>query len=1606
MSYTLVLVGGSGQRFGLGLGYLNLLGLAKMPSRVLVIDAEKENAVTERARDLLRYANPGVHFKHINPYRASASNPTIASCIDIAASDLFPLLISEEEAAVSVKNGFYASPKLAATIFRAMLQQQSSVFEGELEPGANQTVVVVGSVAGGTGAGIIREVARAFRDKAGSSEVFGIIFSRYFSIPPGNQTQVSGETFVTDDDLDQNARLGCDYLLRDLDSPFQVISFVGPPAGAPMPAPLAPAEGIPHVFPGMAAALSLVTDGVKSLRATLDAARLAQVQSPSKRVQVRLTTAFGASNGTAHLGDEDISFPVKSRDKEGFLSLADARDIAELTKNSLAEWRAFPFSDAAGKLSLFVERKLGARVSEALKQLSPSGHIRREDVEQLSEKLAGNSGAIDRAISGLQEFERWVGEMVRSESLRARSAKSRVVVAHDWRDALHGAPRIDLKTGLSDLSQLWCVELARVQWVPESTSSHRNEGGRWLFPYADAACDAPPGKLKELKTDIAVGRARSRSYPTPFGQGHAFAKALELGFVPERKLAEIMWLALGCGWLEIEVQDLESRPSEFDNLVGDIEPHSRFTGVISVRSGDELPSQLRPYFGKVIGAIHSSCGPVPGVRREAQVILSAIGDALNEHHRLNALKVLAVWASAIDRLASERNWQGEPSIWRRFLRDLLRDQHSAGTAGLSAHIRTRGPCVLRVASGIVEPLYFFTYEPNRSGLVHRVLDLLKRGEATMSADGQISHGRELIARVEVGVVKTKQGLIDTEATARAGFLDVDVLKVDMTGKPATVHDPLETIAKAGRWPESVQTYWQQRAAQHLLDASPTNPDLFWDRLPTFDRMEAVRITTTTPPAALADRVVLLRDMASEAPDVPGIAFHPGRKHWIVWLRDILNPDGHITAIAGSSSSVRVTRNNNSWILSFPTDKVTILSPKDIFVSDVHAFSGIAGGDSREKVRHVPAIPVRREYLDLVMCRDDQPLARESQDGGVDFQVVLFGGIAVGWHLPSARIHLEERVHAEIWPNLPKARWNRFWLALESDSASAVSSFEYIVLGSSPDGYYQPLLSLDRDGKRPTRYVSFTGKPRALWIGAAGAGGAFTVFAGGKEDREGHGEATVSVDFGTFRSAVLVSVPASERSESMGSFAACRLEVIPNPNEATSRRKNKSLFPPTSGGPGSAGKTGTSAMLFPSVVVHAKQDEPGGGGSPTADTVPFTSFGIPCGPLEGLDEFPGSHEEDQAGLKWSESSQASHARLAYLKAILLLGAVEAFQRGATSIKIRYSFPLALGRQEQLEDSFRKAAEWVHSDVIGARPGERGASLELRQSESGAAMRASEAHAAWCMTLDLGGGTLDVGLFQRTNGASRPIAWDSVKLGGNLITSAYARAHGKPERLLRWEITEGKLVPDRPLQEGVQKLLRLCMEYGARVAAGTLAQQTEQPRGVEMTVLLLGSGWRWYSAISDTKNFDAVAFEQVHAPYLLARIHALAPGVVKSVVINGDLLARGTEKLAVARGLSLIDSSNGASFDRVRAPNGLDEGAIVSWKTIIDRQAKPGEAQALIASPPFPMELESATPFTQSLEQTADRQRVLTRLAESVAVDGTRNRTALGVAFDLFAPGWFR
>src|SRR5262245_56831154 len=132
--YTLVLVGGTGQRLGLTLGYLNLLGAAEMPDRVVIVDAEgaandETNLVAQRTRDLLQFGSQQRRIDLVVPYRLpegklAGSSLSIANCIDVSGSYLFPLCITEAEERRSVEKGFYANPKMASLVFRTLLDTE------------------------------------------------------------------------------------------------------------------------------------------------------------------------------------------------------------------------------------------------------------------------------------------------------------------------------------------------------------------------------------------------------------------------------------------------------------------------------------------------------------------------------------------------------------------------------------------------------------------------------------------------------------------------------------------------------------------------------------------------------------------------------------------------------------------------------------------------------------------------------------------------------------------------------------------------------------------------------------------------------------------------------------------------------------------------------------------------------------------------------------------------------------------------------------------------------------------------------------------------------------------------------------------------------------------------------------------------------------------------------------------------------------------------------------------------------------------------------------------------------------------------------------------
>lgn len=1615
MSYTLVLVGGTGQRFGLGLGYLNLLGVAKMPDRVVIVDAEGTrgpNPVTAMAEKLLRFGRTPdlLRFKRIPPYPkegVALDRLTVSQCVDHEGSDLFSLCYSDDEQRLSISQGFYAVPKLAALVFRALLNSKNDSFDDEFRAGAaaanvGRNVFVVGSVAGGTGAGIMRGLADAYR--RAKCRVFGIVFSRFFDIAKGEPTSK---------DLDRNARVGCDYLLRgDLDSPFEALVMVGPADEKTLPEPVGPEKGLPHSFSGLLNALSLVTDGGHDL-----ARRCTDHQEKHPRpdgARVRLDFAFGARGQGEPLQDTDIWFPAEDvrGTHNGYISLVDARDAAREAQVKLEAWQDFPFQEACGRSSLFVERKLGARVTNTLRALSDPGHIDGRQAKQLWEQLADQGGAIAAACDGLKGFGEWIGNIAETDTMCATKAPSSALTPKTWRAALDQAPRTE-PTELTALAQSWCIHVARAQWRAGQRKLE-GPGGRWLFPYATAPNNSKAGELTPLMTGIEVNEVDSRSYPTPLGQAHAFAKRIELKHDQKQALhdAEILWFALSVGWLQIDICDLGTSPSVFEQLVAQGDPHSRFTGILRIRSGNDVP--VKALAGKVVGATHPSCGLWPGLRDDARSLLKALNEALAPKHRGIARRVLRRWKESL----SSSGTQAPSAAWWTVVRMLTLESNGAGDDMIELeHVRTRGPVLLdtRTASQDPErvvPLYVFTYEPNRAAKCSRILGALADGARV--ADNRIVLQDDEIARIQLRRTTDAGQRIDLDAMACTGYLDLDVHPVDLRRLKDGGEQPRDTLIHKLQVPEGLLARWDKDAGG---DTSPRRPDLTWrrDARKIIDEEVIFEIAPIDP--TTHGNGLRLHQVDPSYPEVPGIAFHPDRGKWVVWLQHpSSNPSGACVRVAGST--VRVEQGGRSWLLRFPEDSL-IMAPQDIYSTEIYKLKPETGSEV------LPALPVESEYLDLVMCGDkpeDKPRPARPTSDGLWFEFRLFGDLDVTWSVEASKITTEDKLHIELWPDLPSP-WRRFWFAIESDVAS--TAYEYTVHGRSPHGYYQRLGPGGAgDHGSVNRYFSVTGRPRLLWMGTPGKGtpprhrgAGFIAFpdkgAALASPNSATDTATIALDFGTFRTALLVASDPDHLDwppSSKAMLPGCRRTLVDNAGKAQAQRKNRSVFPPTTGpAPGPAGSS-TIATVLGSTVVFSGTTIPG------SHSIPFQDFSIPWVAMD-LTEYPSTDDPELAegsaerrararfehgGLKWDPRPRVVEVRTGYLKAILLLGAVEAFRRGATKLDLRYSFPLAYPRPEVLKASFRAAKQWLETEVFEG--GNNRVELTLREpdSESNAGMKAAEADSPWTVTLDLGGGTLDLGVYQHNN---TRIAWDSVRLGANLVTAA----HKNKGNDIRWQIIRGEVdYTEASLVRYTDKLLRLAMEYAARTVAGALLNHENVPQGATITAVLLGSGWRWdrCRGTRDTAKFDVQGFEGFYGKLLEGQIQALAPGVVSKVSINAKLLHGDQEKLAVAYGLACTKPEDLNTRDCVKAPNGLAESGR-PWTAMVHHEQLFGPPTAIAAQPAFPEKLESIAAFKGAFERTEVSQTILSRLrGDTDSTHGTRTRTALGFAYEYLIPEWFK
>ena len=918
-------------------------------------------------------------------------------------------------------------------------------------------------------------------------------------------------------------------------------------------------------------------------------------------------------------------------------------------------------------------------------------------------------------------------------------------------------------------------------------------------------------------------------------------------------------------------------------------------------------------------------------------------------------------------------------------------------------IRTLGPVRLSIEgkAKTVESLYLYALEGNRAA---RLGDILQRlgNHREPWFEHPAFQVNEASVRVQRRVVRDSGRQIDGPSTIAGGFLDLDV-----AGLAKTAHVDIEWVLKGITKlavPTEVSSAWGLNGHPALKPPSPYLPDVFWDR-PFEWESDANEEYVNLPMPPLLAAACTADAFAPSLRGVRGVYFHPRRRKWIVWLKDdIYCRDGE-DIVGEGPTRVRIRRGRRVWIVDFPRDGVLIMKPEVVLLPELMLLEQDGGAAV------APALVVRREFLDLVVCDADMKPAVMSDGSTYVFSFRLVGGVEVRALRPMQSAIRQSQLQIEAWPHVQTAGWRRFWINIESDREAA-TKLDVRIYRCSEHGFFEEITQRVDRVVGTSRFLSVVGRPRLMWLGVPGKieqGGSFAVL--GREDPAPATVADIAIDFGTFRTAASVKVGFMPPGAPVPpDFKPLSFALVKNAARVEAARQNV-LIPTLLQPPPAAPAGGPCAKLVvPSILVAPK---PGPDEQHTflkPDAWPFVDYGIPIkGPRDSLflSEFP--HRPAQ-NLKWGDTEEERAGRHAFLRGIMLLAAAEAGKRGADQLRVGFTYPLAYDDPALLRTSMQQAIAWLNGEVL--TPG--AAQLLPEVSESAAGMHeARAAGSGWILSLDLGGGTLDLALFTGDQQGAEVLARDSVKLGGNLVTTSYAARAATDERELRWKIAGNELRIDedkrQSLVEEVDRLFLLALEYAARFVAGVGRQIGAQDL-IKLGVVLLGSGWRWQAAGRGGGEFNRQQFSQNYEKRFRDRVVALSKGRVVLEGVNTRVLDDRLEKLAVSIGLLRLQPANQVNGTGIRAPNGLRDDRC-GWDTIVGPDSElPMEAPGGVdAEPAFDDELEGKAPLRKHIAGDAiSGNGILRSLRDSWdAVYRRRKRTALGVVFDHLATDqWFK
>jgi|GEM_PF-3601372 len=665
MTSSWILIGGTGQEFGLTAATLALLGVVPKPERVILIDADAKGPLHEdlaKTLDLVRYRRyatnePNKVLLQVVPLEPKAGAPEHNLDREFSGDKLLSALYANSRIELDTSAGFKAEPQIgSASFFRPAFNLLGDFRQtlNHIQDTKGHIVSIVASVAGGTGSGLWQLVCRLVKKLYPEATIRLLLIGPLMSLQQTGERDAD-EKPLTNRHLDSNAAAGFRVALEAASlaadqRPFSDLYLLGYPIDQQKPE-------APHDRTGR-----------RDSRMTLVAATMLG-HAPTPVQSTEHPGVFVCSDdlrpGSMMTG---ITFEAPTAsDVRVTLPVNDVGFILSETIKHLHRMRGTAFGRAFGPIRLFGSRQVGRTILKTVEGSRVSPKMWRSELDAL----------LRNAISLLERFQGWVSNQVDQYPGQLDQAPKRLVSVTPvkaWQLAIDRFP--------IDPFDSQNREFHLRRWISSVGPAHIRKGSevseqpgaslQWLLPVKIPTAPTgggwsrvPAGNIHPLYAD------RAESFPTPFARGYWNLQNLRLKDpTAEQQIAvhashretHAIWLGLvgsvfGIERVVVTPLDITKGVEPNDTSTIDVKRVCAFVedgqfardpaGHTSIQFlkllvpiEDKNNPQIRWAKGSIVGAIHPLSGPFLGPNHTG---LTTLVEARLKGNRETLQGLLAYW---------------------------------------------------------------------------------------------------------------------------------------------------------------------------------------------------------------------------------------------------------------------------------------------------------------------------------------------------------------------------------------------------------------------------------------------------------------------------------------------------------------------------------------------------------------------------------------------------------------------------------------------------------------------------------------------------------------------------------------------------------------------------------------------------------------------------------------------------------------------------------------------------------------------------------------------------------------------------------------------------